>query len=521
MDDILQYFNQIDWFMIMSFIGIILCLILVILSVILFFKGEKIRKLETTVKNLDRSFHNLDEQAKLIVKTDLELNRAQEQLDRRLNALEALQKISRLISTTLDENEIFRRLNQPILQEFGFEKSLILGYDKNGKLYGRVESGFSEQDIRLILTQMEQEVSLCDALKEGHSFSSDSTPAQRKEQIIKIFDLRHFILCPILTQNGIIGLVFVGNRTDALAMTEGEKEIVSILANQIGQAIENARLFEQVYLSSQMLESKVQDRTKRLESALEEVQKISKTKSEFISSVSHELRTPLTSIKGYASILMTGKVGQIPEGVRDRLDKINRHSDNLVKLINDLLDIARIESGRVEMKLVPHDLESIVNNVHDLLTPQMKEKKLQWEAHIDPQTPMIKIDVAQIDRAFINLVSNAIKFTPENGTISIRIRPEEDQVLCEVADTGIGISGEDLPKLFQEFFRSENAIKQNIKGTGLGLTLVKNIIEAHQGKIWVTSQFHAGTTFHFTLPVNPQIAGQKDQKDAKREDLNS
>ena len=142
-----------------------------------------------------------------------------------------------------------------------------------------------------------------------------------------------------------LGIIFAGNRGDAFPVTEGDEELISILADQIGQAVENARLFEQVYRSSQALELKVQDRTKQLSSALEEVKKISKTKSEFISAVSHELRTPLTSIKGYAALLIAGKIGEIPDKVKERLEKINKHSDNLVKLINDLLDIARIESG--------------------------------------------------------------------------------------------------------------------------------------------------------------------------------
>jgi len=338
-------------------------------------KNEQISKLKVGLIKLRKSFNELDQQAKLIVKTDLELNKAQEELDRRLTSLDALQKTSRLISTTLDENEIFHRIDQSLIQELGFEKNIILIKEASGKLKARVHLGFNDEDIQYIISNFEKDNSLLSALEEGHTFSSVNSPKQRKESISRLFDVEHFIISPILTQNGIVGTISVGNYSNTAALTEGDEELVSILANQIGQSLENAKLFKEVYQSRQSLETRIQDRTKQLASALDEVNLISKTKSEFISAVSHELRTPLTSIKGYASLLMTGKLGVIPEKVKDRLAKINTHSDNLVKLINDLLDIARIESGRMEMNIGKCDLKRMIENVEDLLAPQMKEKK--------------------------------------------------------------------------------------------------------------------------------------------------
>ncbi len=459
---------------------------------------------------MTRTFNDLDEQAKLIVRTDLELNKAQEELDKRLNGLDALQKTSRLISTTLDENEIFKRLDQSLIVDLGFEKNLICIYDKNQTLQCRLNVGFSPEDVQFVAVSLEKEKSLTQALKEGRAFTSAASSSRResigkqdKESIIRIFDVEHFVLTPILTQNNISGILFVGNSSHAAAITEGDEELVSVLANQIGQALENARLFEQAYGASQVLESKVQERTKQLALALEEVKEINKMKSEFISAVSHELRTPLTSIKGYASLLITGKLGAVPEAVKERLEKINAHSDNLVKMINNLLDIARIESGRVEMKMEKCDIAAIIETVHDLLTPQMKEKNLQWKTDISAGVPELILDKHQVERIFINLVGNAIKFTPENGTITTRVRHDPHEATIEVSDTGIGVSKADLNKLFDEFYRVDNQINQNVKGTGLGLSLVKKIVIAHQGKIWVTSELNRGTTFHFTLPFKP------------------
>jgi len=490
----------------LGIISFVLFVAICVLGFILIGKNEQVDQLMATLNKMRRSFNELDEQAKLIVKTDLQLNRAQEELDRRLKSLDALQKASRLISTTLDENEIFHRLDQSLLTELGFEKNLIMFYDENKNLHSRVNIGFSEKEIEYIITNLSKDTNISTDLTSGHTISSvATTPLLKRDAINRLFNIEHFVLSPILTQSGIIGIIFVGNQSNALPITEGDEELISILANQIGQSLENARLFEQAFRSSQDLESKVQDRTKQLASALEEVKNISKMKSEFISAVSHELRTPLTSIKGYAAILMTGKLGNIPDAVNQRLEKINLHSDNLVKLINDLLDIARIESGRMAMNLNHCHLGTIVENIRDLLTPQMKDKKLSFQSEIDPRLPEMYLDASQIDRVFINLIGNAIKFTPENGLISVKTRfdAENQIVFVDVGDTGIGIAEEDLDKLFNEFYRVDNKINQSVKGTGLGLTLAKKIVEAHGGTMGVSSKLGEGTTFHFTLPMKP------------------
>lgn len=465
-------------------------------------KIDQIKELQDALKKLKLSFNSLDEQAKLILKTDLELNRAQEELDRRLASLDALQRTSRLISTTLDEEEIFRRLDKSLMLQLGFERILVLTFDEEKRLRMRVNTGFSNDKIAEISAELLKDATFNSVFQEGYSLSSATAPKQKKEKTIAIFGIHHFILAPILTQDGTIGIIFVGNQAETSPVSEADEEMISILTNQIGQSLENAKLFEEVYKSRQELELKIQDRTRQLALALEKVQKISRTKSEFVSAVSHELRTPLTSIKGYAAILMSGKLGDIPDKVKERLEKINKHSDSLVELINDLLDIARIESGRVEMKFEKVNLKLLIENMRDLLMPQMREKNITFVAEVTDDLPLIFADGKQMERVFINLLSNAIKYTPK-GTITVRASGNDKEVTVEVQDTGAGMREEDLPKLFTEFYRVENEMNQNIKGTGLGLALVRNIITAHQGTIWVTSKLGVGTTFHFIVPVEP------------------
>ena len=366
-----------------NFYGLLLFTIFGILALFFVRYVRNVKNLRASLLQVSKSFQELDEQAKIILQTDLELNKAQEALDKRLNGLDALHKISRLISTTLIEDEVFHRLNQPFLIELGFEKFLILTFDNNSPLKGRVDFGFSRHEVTPIIQMFNSKPQMLQPVKQGKIISSLSSPKDIKEDFTRILSVRQFIITPILSQKNVLGIILAGNQSEAYTMTEGDEEVISILADQIGHSVANARLFEQVYRSSQKLERKVQDRTKELSSALEEVKRISKTKSEFISAVSHELRTPLTSIKGYASILMTGKVGAVPDKVRERLEKINKHTDNLVALINNLLDISRIESGRVEMKFLEHDIPSIIANVNDLLTPQMRDKNIQFVTAFD------------------------------------------------------------------------------------------------------------------------------------------
>ena len=186
--------------------------------------------------------------------------------------------------------------------------------------------------------------------------------------------------------------------------------------------------------------------------------------------------------------------------MQKRLEKINKHSDELVQFVNDLLDIARIESGRMTMKIQPLDLKTVIEEVSDVLTVLMKEKGIEYAWQTDPGVPEVLADKDQVKRVFINLINNAIKYTP-NGKITVGARLAGSEVQVDIADTGCGIPESSQAKIFEEFYRVDSTLNQEIKGTGLGLSLVKNIIEAHRGRIWVKSRVGEGSTFSFTLPV--------------------
>jgi len=376
----------------------------------------------------------------------------------------------------------------------------LLGEDS--RFQNRLNIGYSNEDLITIQSFFETHRELyLSLIREEKTVSTISGFPFPKDQINRILKVFAFIISPVTPREGKKGFLFVGTENTDTVITEGDEELIIILAAQLGQALENARLFEKTWRAQQELERKVEERTHELKRVLEEVNIISKRKTDFISSVSHELRTPLTSIKGYAAILLAGKLGSIPQEVKERLEKINRHSDELAHMVNDLLDISRIESGRVTMKQEPLDLREIVENTVDLLSVQAKEKHIELSCAIDPAAQRILTDRNQIERVFINLIGNALKFTPPDGLITISSHPAEKFAQVDITDNGCGIPPEAQEAIFEEFYRVDNPINEEVKGTGLGLALVRHIVEAHGGKIWVKSKIGSGSTFSFTLPL--------------------
>ncbi len=479
-----------------NILGLASLLTIVSLVIALLSKMEKL-------KQVDKSLDEMDEQAKLIVRTDMELNKTQEELDKKIAGLYALQRLSRTISTTLEEEQIFQRIEASHLEDLGFEKACAFLWDEREKAFiTKMHLGYSEDETKQIKSAADLQKTYLDLINNGKSASSSSlkNKPMLREQIKGVFKVSSFVISPVLPKEGERGILFVGTERVDTVISEGDEEVITILANQLGQALENARLFENTWRAQQDLGKKVEERTQELTRALNELKIVNKRKTDFISSVSHELRTPLTSIKGYASILLAGKLGAIPAEVGERLDKINRHSDELVHLVNDLLDIARIESGRMIMKKESLDLKKISEGVLDLLAVQLKERQINLSLNIPDDANLVSADRGQIERVFINIIDNAIKFTPQKGQISISAHKLEKEVQVDIADNGCGIPEEAKDVIFEEFYRVDNPINQEVKGTGLGLSLVKHIVEAYGGKIWVESKVGTGTTFSFTLP---------------------
>jgi len=488
--------------LVMNYAGMIGIIAVIVLVLVLVFKMERVKELNADLANLRRAFDDLDNQGKIILQTDLELHRAQEELDKKVSGLIALQELTRLISTTLDGEEIFLKIQEKHVSQIGFDKAIAFTRDADGYRL-RTCIGYTwEEGEKVMNLLLGQPLLSRRILEEGRVFSSADEDRANKDvaRLLALMALSSFVCAPIVQKDGTIGALLVGSESSFTQLTGGDKDLIYILATQIGQALENARLFEETWHAQQELEQKIQQRTHELSVALEEIKTVSKRKSDFISAVSHELRTPLTSIKGYASIVAAGKLGELPPEAKERIEKINKHSDNLTNLINNLLDISRIESGRVEMKMETIDLRAMVAEIGDMLAPPIKERGLTLALDLPEGLPPAVGDKNQIERVFINLVGNAMKFTPAGGRITVGAEDAGEHVKVSVSDSGIGIAEKDMGKIFDEFYRVDNEINAQVKGTGLGLSLVKYIVEAHKGKLTVASTVGKGTTFAFTLP---------------------
>ena len=254
---------------------------------------------------------------------------------------------------------------------------------------------------------------------------------------------------------------------------------------------------------------RLKDFANQLEKANQELRKIDAMKSEFVSVASHELRTPLAAIKNAVQLMLSGKTGEINENQSKFLSMAERNINRLTNILNDLLNLSRIESGKIELKFESLELNRIIELTASSLRPQADVKSIQIEVDISEPLPAVYGDPEKIEQILTNLIGNAIKFTPEEEKIIISAKylskEKEggygDKVAVSVKDTGIGIPPEHLDAIFEKFHQVESSLHRSVSGTGLGLAITKGLVEAHQGKIWVESQIQKGSTFTFTLPL--------------------
>ncbi|HEX2226715.1 MAG TPA: ABC transporter substrate binding protein [Candidatus Binatia bacterium] len=262
------------------------------------------------------------------------------------------------------------------------------------------------------------------------------------------------------------------------------------------------RLTENLHELYSGLEKKIEDRTHELALANEKLKTLDKMKSDFVSHVSHELRTPLTAIKGAVDLMLREVAGPLTEKQIHYLTRVRSNTQHLAALINDLLDLSKIESGRIEVKSSRVSLSGLVHEVVETLRPVAAEKVIALEATVGEPSILISADRSKINQILTNLLGNAIKFTPGSGRVTVSASGNaKEGVQVSVSDTGPGIPPEEREKIFDKFYQIGEAAGAKPKGTGLGLPICKALVELHGGRIWVESEANRGSTFHFTLPA--------------------
>jgi signal transduction histidine kinase/uncharacterized membrane protein len=416
-----------------------------------------------------------------------ELRRRTDDLGRSVEELRALGEVSQAVNSTLDLETVLSTIVAKAVQLSGTDAGAIYRYDGQWREFrlratygmdqGLIDAltqrhiGFEDPNVAEVFTHREP-TQVADLREE---------PSSELNNVALRAGYRARMVAPLLRGEDIVGILVVRRRTPG-EFAKNTVDIIKTFAAQSALAIQNARLFQEI-----------EDKSRQLQEA-------SQHKSQFLANMSHELRTPLNAILGYTELMADGAYGEPSEKTLEVLKRLEANGKHLLGLINDVLDLSKIEAGQLVLELSDYCMQDIAQTVRSTLEPLAADKKLAFKVDVASQLPPGHGDGRRLTQVLINLVGNAIKFT-DTGEVAIEAEAHNGSFHVSVRDTGPGISSADQARLFQEFQQADNAITKKKGGTGLGLAISKRIIEMHGGRIWVESQPGQGSTFTFTLPV--------------------
>lgn len=408
----------------------------------------------------------------------------------------ALYELTVIMASTLQLGDLTNYLLQYLLVKMKVSKGAFFLFDSN-KNTTIIQHGF-DRDFSLEIDDLKKfseksVIKLYEDLDEGNLKS-----------LMRNNDFR--ITISLKSKKEFIGLLVFGEKFSGDAYSSQDIRLLSIFSSAAAVAIQNAQSVEEIRAFNVTLEAEVNRATSNLKVANRRLKELDKLKDEFVSVASHELRTPMTSIKSYLWMAIAGKGGKVPEKVKFYLDRAYTSTDRLIKLVNDMLNISRIESGRISLDFEKVDMPKLIQDVVDEVLPRSQELSLKviFEKPTESNIEAVA-DADKIKEVLINFIGNSMKFTPKGGTITVRVKKDKDSVLTEVQDTGVGMDEDTKKSLFQKFGLIPGSYRtnQNVAlGTGLGLYISKSIIDLHDGKIEGNSEGKdKGSTFSFTLPV--------------------
>jgi signal transduction histidine kinase/HAMP domain-containing protein len=409
------------------------------------------------------------------------------ELARSVEELEALGEGSQAVSSTLDLQKVLATIVSHAVELSGTESGAIYEFDETIEQFQlRATHKMSEELIRAI---REARVKLGESALGAAGVKREAVqvpdileePDYPLREIIVRDGFRALLAVPLLREDRLIGGLVVRRRAPG-QFQEETVDLLQTFATHSALAIQNARLFREI-----------ENKGRELEIA-------SKHKSEFLANMSHELRTPLNAILGYTELILDRIYGEVPENIQEVLERVEKSGRHLLGLINDVLDLSKIEAGQLTLSLNDYSMKEVVETVVAAVESLAAEKNLELKVAVPPDVGYGKGDAQRISQVFLNFVGNAIKFT-EVGEVRVEATTSNDTFMVSVSDTGPGLSEADQEKIFEEFHQVDSSSTREKGGTGLGLSIAKRIVEMHGGRMWVESTLGKGSTFWFTIPV--------------------
>jgi len=426
-----------------------------------------------------------------------------------LNQLSTLYQTGTIITSTLDVHKLFGTVLKLLRENLGFQRMVLVLKDASQKKGILTEVlGIPEElapQIKGFEFSIAPETFDETLLIQGQPVlvpDLDANVDQMNPDILELsrqVGLISFVSAPLISHREVLG--YLGADKGQTRCTQEDLNLLMTIASHVAVAIDNARTYQDLETLATGLEQRVSERTQDLQAANDRLQELDRLKSAFVSIVSHELRTPMTSIKGLIENMMDGLTGELTERQTFYLSRVKHNIERLTRMINDLLDLSRIEAGHVELQTTSIDIGSIVREVVELLHPMAEKKSLTLATNIIDPIPLIQGDRDKLIQIFTNLTNNALKFTPPSGTVTVKVNYHVDGYIhaC-VTDTGCGISLDEQKTVFERFYRSQ-LVDLKDRGAGLGLAITKSLVELHGGRIGVDSTLGQGSHFWFTLPL--------------------
>jgi len=409
-------------------------------------------------------------------------------LAQRVEELTHLYDIARNVASTLDRDKLFDLLTAQISDMFHVEAGSLLLLDEEAEELRFVASWLGEhkplRGIKLALGQgIAGQVVLSQEPTIVHDAYSDPNFYSQVDEETG-FVTRSILCVPLLVQERCIGVIELLNKLDGHFNQEDEERLCNV-ASSVAVALENTRLYQ-------------------------EAKELHEAKSRFVATMATQLRSPLTAIKGYSDMILSGVLAESEETQIEGIKQINANADHLITLMEDLLDIARLETGETQLDLRPVSLRDSTIQIVSSLEQRLKDKELRLTVKVSQRLPLVSADQARINQVLSSLLMNAYLYTLPKGRITIEAQSQsgrwpqregDDWVIMSVSDTGIGIAPEDQPKVFERFFRADHPLVQHRPGRGLSLSIAKSLVELHGGRIWFESEPGKGSTFSFSLPI--------------------